>query len=252
MLNSNISSDELDLKINRIILSTQRTAREENLHQKGCPDSILASNDQLPIGVQFPSRRWKKFLSYLVIYHYYPLEPTVLCYLHLDLLELLENSESHWLSVLLENKGRFLKYLEIQMTMTEQQWFSGVCNKKNLLDTLSNIRLRFEEKLRKPRKVVRRKGYRDKGSLGDNSTRAIRQEIQSEFALTLAQFELEEKRKLKHTESRLLVSYLDEGRVLTDELLVKFKLRKENYNGTERKLDKEAGRECGEVGTTSA
>lgn len=252
MLNSNISSDELDWKIRRIILSTRRIADEENLHQKGCPDSILASDDRIPIGVSFPSRKWKKFLSYLVIYHYYELSESVFCYLHLDLLELLEHSESHWLIVLIEDKERFLKYLLAQETMTEQQWFSGICNKRNLLETLEHIRLRFEEKLRRPRRVVRRKGYRDKGSLGDSSTRAIRQEIQSEFALTLAQFEREEKEKLKQIESRLLVSYLDEGRVLTDELLVKFKLRKENNNGTERKLGEEAGRERGETGSTSA
>jgi hypothetical protein len=248
MLNSSISLDELDLKITKTVLRTHRVAsREENLHQKGCPDSILAS-DQLPIGVRFSSKKWKRFLAYLVIYHYFPLEPTVLCYLHLDLEELLEESESFWLSVLIENKGRFLKYLLEQQTMTEQQWFSGICNEKFLRETIENIHLCFEAKLRKPRRVVRRKGYRDKGSLGDSSTRAIRQETQNEFALTLAQFELEERRKLNVLESRLLVSYLDEGRVLTDELLVKFKLRKEILDGTERKLDKEDVRKRGEAG----
>jgi hypothetical protein len=252
MLNSSISLDVLDWRIASTVAKSVRFAQKEHLHQKGCLGQSLAS-DELPVGIHFssPRKRWKKFLSYLVIYHYFPLEPSVLVYLHLDLQDLMESEDSqyYWMSVLIENKQRFLKYLQDQELMTEQQWFSGICNETYLLKTLKSISIQFEEKLRRPKRVVRRKGYRDKGSLGDSSISAIRQEMQSDVWLSLLQYELEEQQKLKQLESRLLVSYLDEGRVLTDELLVKFKLRKEGINNeSERESCKETCSECRETG----
>jgi hypothetical protein len=181
--------------------------------------------DELPVGINFLSRKYKMLLSYLLIYHYYPLEASVLCYIHLDLLEILKKTESFWLCVLLD-KQNFLKYLEVQETMTLQQFFSGICNNKNIQQALDNIVLRFEEKLRKPKRIIRRKGYRDKGSLGNFDSKLRKQELENEFYFSLVQFEKEEKEALRSDYCTLLEEYLNEGRVLTDELLIEFKIKK--------------------------
>jgi hypothetical protein len=110
--------------------------------------------------------------------------------------------------------------------MTLQQFFSGICNNKNIQQALDNIVLRFEEKLRKPKRIIRRKGYRDKGSLGNFDSKLRKQELENEFYFSLVQFEKEEKEALRSDYCTLLEEYLNEGRVLTDELLIEFKIKK--------------------------
>jgi hypothetical protein len=124
------------------------------------------------------------------------------------------------------NKTLFLKYLEKQEVTSEQQFFSGICNEKNIQETLRFIQYRFEEKFSKPRRLVRKKGYRDKGSLGTVSRAALRDGVAEDYYLTVLQYELERKEELNQMKASLLSDYLQEGRVLTDELLVEFKLKK--------------------------
>jgi hypothetical protein len=224
MKDSTISSLELDVKIRKVVLRFSAKEKRENHPQKASLSSVLAS-DKPPIGLSFLSEKFKSLLSYLVLYHYYPLDPTVLCYFHLDLIDHLEKTEAYWLSVLMD-KDLFLKYLEVQETMTEQVLFAGIVNETNLRQMLDLIVYLFERKLKRPKEIVRRKGYRDKGSLGDLSTSFIRKECKSDYYLTLLQFEIEEQRIIRQTESQLLREFLLEGRGLTDELKVKFRLQK--------------------------
>lgn len=233
-----ISSIELDTRIRKVVLKTSKKFRENHLSQKGCLDSSLALESNLPVGLRFSSRKFKFLLGYLVIYHYFPAEKAILCYYHLDLLDHLESSESYWLSVLM-NKKLFLKYLEEQKTITVQQFFAGICNDKTLITLIENIKLSFEEKMKTPRRIVRRKGYRDKGSLGREDSRILKEEINEDFYLTMYQYELEEKKLIRSAESLLLKEHLSEGRVLTDELLVKFHLIPctERSNSNESKRD---------------
>lgn len=224
MKDQEITSTELDTRIRKNILKLLKSDEGINSHQKGCLDSDLAEKSKLPIGLKLPSRRFKRLLGYLALYHFYPTEPSILCYFHLDLLEHLSKSESYWLSVLLEDKELYLKWLVEQRTITSQQFFAGICSVQELRSLRDEIEYIFEEKLKRPRRIVRRKGYRDKGSLADPDTRILRQELREDFYLTLYQYELEEKQLIQSENAILLRSFLAEGRVLTDELKVEFRL----------------------------
>lgn len=225
MKDSVITSSELDVKIRRIFLLLSRRRVEEKDPQKASLGQSLGRLKKLPVGVNFLSRKYKKLIEYLLILHYFPLERSVFCYVYLDLQDLLEETEAFWLSVLLD-KDLFLKYLVVQETMTEQQFFSGICNVSYLQEALRQIVFRFEEKLQKPKRLIRHKGYRDKGSLGQISTQALRRGVQEDFYLTIAQFQIEEEQILKSELCTLLEEFLREGRVLTDETLVLFKIKK--------------------------
>lgn len=227
MLQSPISSLELDMKIRKSVQSLIQELEEEKNPQNASRVSDLASdNRKLPIGVNFKSKKYKSFLAYLVILHYFPLEESVYCYMYIDLQDMLKKTESFWLTVL-QKKELFLKYLVAQQTMTEQEFFSGICNKAFLREAVKAITLRFEEILRKPKRVIRRKGYRDKGTLGSVSHSVLKQELNNDFYLTLYQFQLEEEELLRHDLCILLEEFLSEGRVLTDESLVKLKIKQE-------------------------
>lgn len=218
-----ISTLELDTRIRKIILSTSKKSRSTLDLHRSCRGSSLAS-DELPTGLSFSIRRLKPLIGYLILYHYYPFEASVYCYYHLDLQDHLEGSESYWLSVLIEDKELFLKWLAKQKIVTVQQFFAGIVNEENLLYLLETIKFSFEEKLKSPKRVIRRKGYRDKGSRGPDDSRALNEELRDDFYLTLYQFEQEEKIRVRHQESLLLKEHLNEGRVLTDELMLRFRL----------------------------
>lgn len=218
-----ISSFELDAQIRKVVNRTAlRSRTETHLRQKSCLDSSLAT-EKLPVGVQLLSRKFKRLLGYLVLIHYYPMEPGVYCFVLLDFQEFVEEIESFWLSVLMD-KSLFLKWLEIQKTITTQQFFSGIVNERNLNSLKDEIVFRFEEKLNHPRRTIRRKGYRDKGSRARDDFRALKTELGNDFFLKEYQLELEEKRKTRSDKLLLLKDYLTEGRVLTDELLVEFRI----------------------------
>lgn len=222
---------ELDVKIRKTFSSLFKKLEEEKNPQKASLVSDLASMKELPVGVYFLSSKFKMLISYLLILYYYPLDESLYCYLYLDLEDLLkENSSAFWLTVLLENKEIFLKYLSVQETMTEQQFFSGICNIRNLTEAINQIKLRFEEKFHKPKRLIRRKGYRDKGSLGSVSSSVLKQEMKNDFYLTLQQYLFEEKEILRSETCTLLREHLLEGRVLTDELLIDFKIKKGKSN----------------------
>lgn len=232
MKNSQISSIEIGIKIQKTVLKLSSRTLRQKTDKSSSHSSDLAS---IPIGVRFLSKRYKKLLGYLLLYHYYPLEETIACYIYLDLYDFIEeNSESFWLIALMDNRETFLRYLEVQETMTEQQFFAGICNETFLEECLNSIVYRFEEKLRKPKRVIRRKGYRDKGTLPSFDERVRKEETSNDFFLKLYQLELEEKCNIQSSEISLLRSHLKEGRVLTDEYMIKFKLKKGVKNETER------------------
>lgn len=232
MKNSQISSIEIGIKIQKTVLKMSSRAFRQKTDKSSSHGSDLAS---IPVGVRFLSKRHKRLLGYLLLYHFYPLEETIACYIHLDLYDFIEeNSQSFWLIALMDDRDTFLRYLEVQEVMTEQQFFSGICNETFLEGCLSTIVYRFEEKLRKPKRVIRRKGYRDKGTLPSFDEKTRREELSNDFFLKLYQLELEEKSDIQQSEISLLRSHLKEGRVLTDEYLFKFKLKKGAKYETER------------------
>jgi hypothetical protein len=227
-----ISSLELDIRIRKTILQTSKEAQKNYRSQKSCLDSNLALLTNTPVGLKLPSRKFKRLIGYLILYHYYPCERSVFAYFHIDLQDHLEETEAFWLKVLQEDKVLFLKWLEEQQTITLHQFYAGICNVTNLISLLDEIKFLFEEKLKAPRRVIRRKGYRDKGSLGPEDSRALRSEEGKDFYLLLYQLELEEKEMLRSDLCQLLREHLTEGRVLTDEQMVEFHLlsRKELQN----------------------
>jgi len=229
-----LSPDALDCQIRRVILKTHSSYQKKNVcPQKASLDSSLAEN-QLVIGVKFPSTKFKRILSYLVLYHYYPQDELISCYFQLDLFDFIKGSPEYWFVVLLENQDLFLKYLIEQEVLTEQQFFAGIVNVKNLEETLDSIVFQFEERLKRPRRLVRRKGYRDKGSLGNPSFKGVKDEIEEDSLLNYYQWYLEEKEILKSDHCALFREFLSEGRVLTDDQMIEFKLKKGEVKEHER------------------
>jgi len=225
MKDSVSSSIELDTKIRAKIIKLLSTKTEEDdVHQASCLCRSLASS-QLPTGLKFSSKKYRFLQAYLIIFHYFPIEESILCYMFLDLQDFISQSgESYWLCALLSNRDNYLKYLEIQQTITEQEFFSGVCNVKFLNIALKTISLRFEEKLRHPRRIVRRKGYKDKGSQGPPSSRALRAGVNEDFFLSMYQFLKEEKEQLRSVKIQLLQEYLQGTRDLNGDLLIEFRI----------------------------
>lgn len=233
MKNANVSLREIDLRISKVALSTSKLLSSRNSTQKASP----YNNPPLletPVGEKFTSQKYIDLLGYLVLYHYLPVDEKHLVYLHLDLEEhFRRNSESFWLQVLMDQE-LFLKWLQEQRTMTLEVFFSRIVNTQNLIRLADSIIVQFEETLKHPRRVIRRRGYKDKGSLPNSSTRAIREEEQKDIWLLLDQLQHEEKLRIRSEECQLLIDFLTKGEELSDDYMIKFRLKEENY-GTERK-----------------
>lgn len=230
MKNSTTSIEGIDIEIRKVVLKTFETLRKSNrnLTQNASLDkSFPSEQSSKAIGVYFKKRKFRILLTYVVLFHYYPMDESLRCYFFLDLQDHLEdNPDSFWLTVLLEQKELFLRWLEIQETLTRNEFFSLIVNEQNLIETMSYVTLRFEDRLQRPRKLVRRKGYRDKGTLPDSSETARRQEVLRDAYLTQLQFTIEEKRDIRKQEITLFRDFLTKGKTLEPEHLMLFRIKK--------------------------
>lgn len=237
MKNEIISSSALDELIESFFDKYIRRHTSKNCRQKFSLDTTLPS-DELPVKVSFFERKYKMMIGYLLILHYYPVEVSVRCYLLLDLQEHMETTNSFWLSVL-SDKQLFLKWLEEQETITRNEFFSSICNDRVLDYLFTQIVLRFEEKLRKPKRSVWRKGYRDKGTLPDISEVARRKALAEDWYYQQLQVQIEERRLQKSALIASLRTHLSEGKMLTDEEKMLFRIipMKGDYYGFQRKTE---------------
>lgn len=231
MYNSRFTNpQELDSEIFNCYHRIDRRESSTETGQTCCLDKPLPPNPDLDY-IQFRGRKWIEILGYLIILHY--CEDEVLYqYLRLDLQEFLEkNSQFYWTSVLVKSKFLFLRYLLDQEQISEKQFFSTICCQKNLEHCRSLIIYRFQKRV-KPKRTIRRRGYRDKGTLPHPDERIRREILRNSEYLRSLQLEIEETRLLRQKESSLLEQHLSEGRTISDELKLKFRLkRKEKENG---------------------
>lgn len=220
-----VTVEEIQSQIEKTCRQTERFVQQNHFRQRSCLGYALDPSSPL-VGVRFLQRRWKRILGYLLVLHFYNLDTAVKSYIRLDLEELILGSEVYFFRPLLR-PDLFLKFLQVQTVMSFQQWCSGVSNRSYLVETLDLILIRFEERLRRPKRKVRHKGYRDKGSLGNVGLRTIQQEWRSDYLNRELELHIAEHQRLRQDEILLFESHLEEGRVLPDELLIKFHLRKE-------------------------
>lgn len=100
-----------------------------------------------------------------------------------------EKLEKLWgledLSLLLEEN---FFYFISSSTRFNRRYLLGLFSEKELAEFLKRFQFKvLYPKTSKPKKVLRHKGYRDKGTLPDESTIARREEVQNEASFTLQQ-----------------------------------------------------------------
>jgi len=238
---SNLSMLELDLKLGKTIDRFQSSYRPEETRPQKASPCITRPGDKLPVGERFLSEKQKTLLVYIIIFHYWRLDEKHFYYFYLDLREhIVKNPNSFWLIVLLENKDYLLRWLEVQQTIGEGELFGNLLGKEYLSRTVESILVVFEETFRRPRRVVRRKGYKDKGSLPRDSQGVIRQEEKVDRILSELQEQIEREREWKSMEISLFEGFLAGERKLSEEYLILFRIIKQ-----ERKVENDEVRVSG-------
>jgi hypothetical protein len=214
---------ELDIAIQKVFSVFQATLSEENCPQRVGRD--ISDPSKTFLGLQFLSQKYVSLLGYVILCHY--VEDEVLhAYLRLDLTEILkENPEFYWMTVLIENKSFFIKWLESTQQITKEAFFGNICSAKSLRKRWNEIKLRFQSRIR-PKRKIRRRGYRDHGSLADVSTRVRRSEYMKDWSGRLEQALIEEQRMLRYRDCRSLKIYLEGVGSLSDEQLMKFRIKR--------------------------
>jgi hypothetical protein len=237
---SKITPEELVLRIRRVVLKSLPKIEKRVSDSECLPlyDPPRRKDGRRFEGWNFKSKRFQYLLSYLVFLHFFPVDESIYYYLFVDLQEFLveETQDSHWLSVLVEDREFFLKWLCDQQTIEEGEFFGSIASEETLVKLRYLILWRFEEKFSKPRHIVRRKGYKDKGTLPTDSQSALRR-ISDDYFFTLEQIRLEIIREIRSTEIDLFREYLLGERILTEDLKRRFRIlpdeKGETNNGTE-------------------
>lgn len=204
-----------------------RKSEEDNLAEaEGVLTRALKDNRGLE-EIQFLGKRKKQLLGYLIILHCVK-DQTLWYYLYLDLKEFLVENEEFFFYSLLTEEEYFYKYLYEQEQISTESFFSNICCKENLRNCWKLILFRFQSRLNKTSKpaVSRRRGYHDHGALRDYSSTAYLEEEGKDFSTRDLMLEIEDKRLNRDKELHLLEEHFKEGTELTDDLLLKFRIRR--------------------------
>lgn len=229
--NPNLLERNLEDQIGRKVDQFQLLLAEEKLRPQKPSPCFTRHSDKLKVvtGVTYLSKKYKDLLGYLILIHFFDFDEKHRCYCVLDLEEQLkENGQFYFLSALVESKTFLIKFLLEQECITTNVLFGSILSYQNLKSLADSIILRFEEQFRRPKRTIRRRGYKDKGSLPNESTTARRQEEQKDFTLKELQLLIEEKQDIRNYKTTLFREWLDGCRTLTEEELVEFRILKQN------------------------
>lgn len=183
-------------------------------------------NDSSVDRVDFLSRKFKDILGYLIIYHCAD-DEILKTYLFLDLEQFLRrNSQFYWTVALLKSKEYFARWLLDQQIISQRAFFGNICCIDHLRQCWNSIKFRFEKRIR-PKRTIRHRGYRDKGTLPALDSKVRREEEQKDCILLEEQIRAEELYVQQTEEIRLLEDYLSGGGTLEETLQVKFRILKE-------------------------
>lgn len=226
MYGSSLSSFEISEAIQLRISKYKDTRASRNKRDKSSSPCITPSDDKLPVGARFLSQKYFHLLTYLVIIHFFDLPEKTKVYCILDLQEhLTKNDQSYWLIALLFSKDNFCRWLEETETIHFRTFFGNIINEDNLDKCIDEIIMSFEESFHRPRKPIRRRGYKDKGNLPSLFQKAFKSSILEDINLKSIQFRKEEKRNSHQEDILLLDEYLrSEDGFLTDAQLRKFRI----------------------------
>lgn len=115
---------------------------------------------------RFTSKNLENFVCLSLLSYYLPEEVGTL--LRLSIQEEIQETDLDWIELLLYNKGSALCFL-IETTLWHcRDFFGNVVTKRNLRKALSSMVPRMKTR-RKPKRVLRHRGYRDKGTLRKES-----------------------------------------------------------------------------------
>lgn len=117
-----------------------------------------------------------------------------------------------------ESKAYHSLYLQEKLSL-EQSYLDNICGNRytladnkthlTLLEILQNLNFQIGvKKLGRPKKLQRHKGYRDHGSLPDESTKARRKGVSEDFNLTQLQLKKEQEEKELSDALELLKGWL--------------------------------------------
>jgi hypothetical protein len=226
-----LSQVELDSQLYSVFAKFSSSERRSDFAQNASPCKPFSSNGKLPESTSFLSSKWIHILGYLIIYHYCS-DEILRCYLFLDLADYLsKNPEFFWTTTLLSDKSLFLKWLLKQETISRKGFFGNIACVKNLDTCWSKIRFNFERRIH-PKRVLRRRGYKDKGTLLNPDQRIRRQILAESDLLCELQLTIEREREQRREDCLALEEFLLDQRQLSAEQILKFRLknRKEIYN----------------------
>lgn len=130
---------------------------------------------------------------------YLPEESGIL--LRLSIEEEIRNTDLDFLALMLENKGQCLCFLLETSLWSTRDWFGNLLTLSNLKTALGSLKPSLKSR-RKPKRIQRHRGYRDKGTLRKESDK------HDLWTSTAEQMKLEEERLSNAQTLEFLVGWI--------------------------------------------
>lgn len=187
-----------------------------------------SNNERILSGVLVSSQKFYDLIKVLLLYHFgKEYREGIKSYLALNVTSKLDrNLEFHWMKILFERSSFFLKWLYHADSISSKSFFGSILSMTEMLNFIDSIIIQFVYEIRKPvKKNQFIRGYRDKGSLKDPSSRArMKADSFPEYDRII---KLIEREIIVQQERTCFERFLVLGdRSLPPELLLKFRLLK--------------------------
>lgn len=134
-------------------------------------------------------------LIFWCCYCWYGTSSVLKSYIRLELQEVIEKRpESFWILNLLYSKSNLLNWLLISDLYHSREFFGNVLNPKESIQRCKSLKFIFESK-KDPKRTIRHRGYRDKGTLPSLESRIRKEELRKDVWNTEEQNNIEAERK---------------------------------------------------------
>lgn len=219
------SSEILQREITRNVRTALRSLAEEKFDSQ---NAILGqpglSEESYPEFISFKSNKFLDLITYLCILE--GLKPRDESYLiQVDLeVHLKKQSQFYWLESLLREK-LFIEWLQRSNWISKETFFGNILHPRNIGRVLKTVIYHFEREI-VPKREQRKRGYRDKGTLVDPSTRAKIQVWLDSLECRSLLESLDDLEQLRRWKQSRLKDYLQGTGSLTDEELYEFRIER--------------------------
>lgn len=207
MRDCTLDYQSLDASLSKLFSSTLQSRLKDQIWGRSSVSNITKCDVTDLESINIYMRDYDSLLFYSILYHY--IDDKIIYYnVRFALEEIFNlNPDIVWMNALLDSKSAVLEYLLGTTSYHSREIFGNILDRTKMEKRIRSIRPQYKIKKR-PKRVQRHRGYRDKGTLPPYDAKIRRRELSLDVWNTELQNKIEVERQTRLDMTEFLKGFL--------------------------------------------